>query len=57
MFILRQEHLYSTLLTSGEVLVEKHGAPDVTTAVVEALRLQWAYGFPYTPQVISTASG
>ena len=51
-----QEHLYSTMLTSGQVLVGTQGPPDVTAAVVEALRLQWAYGFPYTPQVSSMTS-
>lgn len=46
-----QEHLYSTLFTSGQVVVERHGPPEVTGALMEALRLQWSYGFPYTPRV------
>eukprot|EP00752_Nemacystus_decipiens_P004425 g4040.t1 len=46
----KQEHLYSTLFTSGQVLVERHGPPEVTEALTEALRLQWSYGFPYTPR-------
>lgn len=50
---LRQEHLYGTMFTSGQVLVERHGAE--TEALVEGLRLQWSYGFPFTPKVIYTA--
>lgn len=46
-----QEHVYKTLLTSGEVLVETEGSPEVTDALVEALRLQWAYGHPFAPRV------
>lgn len=46
-----QEHLYATMFTSGEVLVERQGTPRVTDALVEALRLQWSYGFPFTPSV------
>eukprot|EP00903_Cladosiphon_okamuranus_P017120 g15773.t1 len=48
----KQEHLYSTLFTSGQVLVERHGPPEVTEALTEALRLQWSYGFPYTPRTL-----
>lgn len=46
----RQEHLYGTMFTSGQVLVERYGAE--TDALVEGLRLQWSYGFPFTPKVI-----
>lgn len=38
------------MFTSGEVTVESHGTPQVADALVEALRLQWAYGHPYTPK-------
>ncbi|CAN0004844.1 unnamed protein product [Scytosiphon promiscuus] len=44
----KQEHLYGTMFTSGQVLVERHGAE--TEALVEGLRLQWSYGFPFTPK-------
>ena len=30
--------------------MENHGTPEVADALVEALRLQWAYGHPYTPK-------
>ncbi|CAM9768360.1 unnamed protein product, partial [Laminaria digitata] len=46
----KQEHIYATMFTSGEVTVENHGTPEVADALVEALRLQWAYGHPYTPK-------
>lgn len=42
------------MFTSGEVEIETDGAPDLTKALVEALRLQWAYGFPYTPKARSS---
>lgn len=31
--------------------METCGAPEVTGPLTEALRLQWAYGHPYTPKV------
>lgn len=40
------------MFTSGEVVVEKHGVPEVTGPLVEALRLQLAYGHPFTPKVL-----
>lgn len=49
-----QEHLYATMFTSGEVRVERQGPPEVTEALVEALRLQWSYGFPFSPSVSFT---
>ena len=45
-----QEHIYATMFTSGEVAGEHHGSPPVADALVEGLRLQWAYGHPYTPK-------
>ncbi|CAM9177461.1 unnamed protein product, partial [Hapterophycus canaliculatus] len=36
------------MFASGQVLVEKHG--EETEALVEGLRLQWSYGFPFTPK-------
>lgn len=48
--VVLQEHIYDTMFTSGEVVVESHGRSEVTEALVEALRLQWAYGYPYTPK-------
>lgn len=43
--------MYDTMFTSGEVEVKSCGAPEVTGPLTEALRLQWAYGHPYTPKV------
>lgn len=45
-----QEYLYDTMISSGEVVVESDGDGDVTEALIEALRLQWAFGYPYTPK-------
>ncbi|CAN0380101.1 unnamed protein product [Ectocarpus sp. 8 AP-2014] len=47
---LLQEYRYDTMLTSGSVLAESQGAPEIREALEEGLRLQWSFGFPYTPK-------
>ncbi|CAN0561693.1 unnamed protein product, partial [Ectocarpus sp. 12 AP-2014] len=44
------EYRYDTMLTSGSVLAESQGAPEIREALEEGLRLQWSFGFPYTPK-------
>ncbi|CAM9848770.1 unnamed protein product, partial [Ectocarpus fasciculatus] len=45
-----KEYRYDTMLTSGSVLAESQGAPEIREALEEGLRLQWSFGFPYTPK-------